>query len=288
MKKNRAENNYILIIGILSSILIVFSWIISYYFLKDDPNRGTLGDMFGMINSLFSGLALAGIIITILLQKQELSYQREELVETRQEFIIQNSTLKYQRFENTFFNLLSLHHQIVSGIDDIEEKSTTSEEPMNLLTFRNQINNPKLIQHVIINGRDVFKRHYSVLIESIKKNKDKNYVDIYMKNYEHVQTDFGHYFRNLYRIIKFIDETKFEEEDNDFVIKYKYTSMLRAQLSDYELLWLFYNCLSPNGKYKFKPYIEKYSFFKNLPQDKLHSLDLINLYEKTAFEKSII
>ncbi|MCX5828279.1 MAG: hypothetical protein NTV58_09810 [Deltaproteobacteria bacterium] len=37
------------------------------------------GDSFGMINSLFSGLAFAGIIITILLQWHELRLQRQEL-----------------------------------------------------------------------------------------------------------------------------------------------------------------------------------------------------------------
>ena len=37
------------------------------------------GDSFGMINSLFSGLAFAGLIITILLQWHELRQQRQEL-----------------------------------------------------------------------------------------------------------------------------------------------------------------------------------------------------------------
>jgi len=41
--------------------------------------RGQFGDLFGSINALFSGLALAGIIYTIYLQKQELSLQRTEL-----------------------------------------------------------------------------------------------------------------------------------------------------------------------------------------------------------------
>jgi hypothetical protein len=46
---------------------------------------GEFGDMFGAINALFSGLALAGVIIAILLQRSELRLQREELSLTRQE-----------------------------------------------------------------------------------------------------------------------------------------------------------------------------------------------------------
>lgn len=54
-------------------------------FIPDWTQRGTFGDMFGAVNALFSGLAFAGIIYTITLQRQELSLQREELALTRNE-----------------------------------------------------------------------------------------------------------------------------------------------------------------------------------------------------------
>lgn len=49
------------------------------------PNRGDFGSMFGVTGSLFSGLALAGVVYAILLQRHELALQREELKLTRQE-----------------------------------------------------------------------------------------------------------------------------------------------------------------------------------------------------------
>lgn len=125
----------------------------------------------------------------------------------------------------------------------------------------------------------------------------------YLKSYESVQTDFGHYFRNLYRIIKLVDETEFHTHSElgtspdatkridlisysspNHITRYKYTSMIRSQLSDYELLWLFYNCLSENGVEKFKPYIEKYSLLKNIPKDKLHNDIIADEYKDSAFE----
>lgn len=39
---------------------------------------------------------------------------------------------------------------------------------------------------------------------------------------------------------------------------------MRASLSQYELILLFYNCLSSNGREKFKPLIERYAIFNNL------------------------
>jgi len=73
---------------ILLAIVIVV-WITSLfvvpYFLSKLEDRALLGDSFGTINSLFSGLAFAGIIYTILLQRKELALQRQELKETRLE-----------------------------------------------------------------------------------------------------------------------------------------------------------------------------------------------------------
>lgn len=47
--------------------------------------RGQFGDMFGALNSLFSGLAFAGIVVAILIQRAELQLQREELRLAREE-----------------------------------------------------------------------------------------------------------------------------------------------------------------------------------------------------------
>ena len=60
-------------------------WFATGYFLYDNPDKGQLGDMFGSINALFSGLAFSGVIYAILLQREELELQRKELELTRKE-----------------------------------------------------------------------------------------------------------------------------------------------------------------------------------------------------------
>ena len=47
--------------------------------------RGQIGDMFGVVNAIYSGLAFAGLLGAIFLQRKELSLQREELRLTREE-----------------------------------------------------------------------------------------------------------------------------------------------------------------------------------------------------------
>ena len=78
------RNLLLIVLGVVAVILIIGLWYLNYYFMVDKADRGTFGDMFGSVNAIFSGLAFAGIIITIYLQGNELSLQRKELVETRE------------------------------------------------------------------------------------------------------------------------------------------------------------------------------------------------------------
>lgn len=248
--------------------------------------------------------ALESQIEAMNLQTEEFKAQKEELEETRKIYIEQNKTQNLQRFENTFFNMLSLHHQIVDSIDlDYKDFLQINSLYDSLLvkfdiTVRQGKDN--------YDSRDVFKKSYShlyfllehdfalsfekgfvynpdktstlnsnIIFSNLKFEKSDIIFDEFKYNsyfnsiynfiYEKVNTDFGHYFRNLYRLIKMIDEQIFDEDsvESDFKKKYYYTSIVRAQLSDYELYWLFFNCLFEYGE-KFKPLVEKYAFFKVL------------------------
>lgn len=70
------------------AIAIVLVWIsvalTAYFALPNWAERGQFGDVFGAVNALFSGLAFAGLIFAILLQREDLELQRQELTLTRQ------------------------------------------------------------------------------------------------------------------------------------------------------------------------------------------------------------
>jgi len=98
-------------------IVVGFLWLSSAILIdRYVHHRGTFGDMFGAVNALFSGLAFAGIIYTILLQREELKQQREELKLTRAEFEKQNETMSLQRFEHSFFNLLAARRELIQSL----------------------------------------------------------------------------------------------------------------------------------------------------------------------------
>lgn len=81
-----ASKNFLLLL-----VAVMLVWLLGAVLIHFGPisgtleQRGQLGDSFGSINALFAGLAFAGVIYAILLQREELMLQREELKLTRAE-----------------------------------------------------------------------------------------------------------------------------------------------------------------------------------------------------------
>lgn len=245
---NKDEKDYSALMWKLF-ILISVIWF-SYRFwlpllsgLTDVNKNGVFGDSFGALNTLFSGLAFAGIIISIFLQSQELK-------ETREELRGQKEALEKQNFEETFFQLLRLHNEIVSSLTFEYEK-----------------------------GRGIFKNLYRQFRITNQKFNDKtpnNINETFLIFHEDYHQYIGHYFRNIYQILKYI-------KSSDVKNKKSYSNFLRAQLSSDELTILFYNCISDIGSEKFKPLLEEFEFLEHMPQSKDIKDEEICLYNKSVF-----
>jgi uncharacterized membrane protein len=84
-------------------VIIFVVWLVyaSFLYLLSDKwdHRGAFGDMFGAINALFSGLAFAGIIFAIFMQKDELKIQINVLEMQRKELELQRKELELARIE---------------------------------------------------------------------------------------------------------------------------------------------------------------------------------------------
>lgn len=81
--------------GLILSIpvlLVTVYFIIIASGIKPVSKLGTFGDSFGVLTCLFSGLAFAGMIITLLMQKEELALQRKEFELNRDEIIKGNKS----------------------------------------------------------------------------------------------------------------------------------------------------------------------------------------------------
>lgn len=237
-----------LILLILVFVGVVIAWVINANNVYDAKGNdlGVYGDKFGAVNALFSGLAFAGIIFTILLQRNELKLQREESREARKEFTQQN-------FENTFFNLLKNQQLILSKISGkslIIDKHVTDissisgsgagffilakHEMLRIMeALRYKTSEyydheyfssipPELVQHPDEEDEDYsLAKHsytnyyYEITQEIWKKSKTKNVSDfcrlsyvIFFTKYHHI---IGHYFRHIYHIFKFLSASEESE-----------------------------------------------------------------------------
>jgi len=114
LKRDPRRLTHRLLVG---TLVVLAAWIaVGWWLPLAADDRGPWGDGFGGVNALFSGLALAALVVTLLLQWQELQLQREDLAATREELAgqraaleSQNDLIRLQSFEATFFRLLELH-----------------------------------------------------------------------------------------------------------------------------------------------------------------------------------
>ena len=258
----------------LTFLVIIFLWgmsiIVLFWLFPDIGVRGQFGDTFGAVNALFAGLAFAGIIFAIILQKKELELQRQELKETRDEIRgqkeqlqAQDQTLQKQNFENSFFQLLSFHNEIVNSLEVPDGWGNTS------------------------GGRMCFRLCLGYLESTYRDQKTSKQIKddinaLYERFLSQYQSSIGHYFQHLYNTVKFVDQHKFIKEFED---KKPYANLIRAQLSSNELGLLFYNCLSARGA-KFKYLVEKYALLENMEFEKLLDPEHRSRYNERAYGES--
>lgn len=73
----------------IASAVVIVMWLFNAFiyplWVPSLSSRASNGDAFGAVNALFSGLAFAGLIYTMIMQRQELEMQRKELAMQRQE-----------------------------------------------------------------------------------------------------------------------------------------------------------------------------------------------------------
>jgi hypothetical protein len=80
-------------------VLVFLAWalfgLLPMMMMETPEKSGLVGDTFGAVNALFSGLAFAGLLITLMMQRDELKLQREELQLQREE--MQQMRAEYAR-----------------------------------------------------------------------------------------------------------------------------------------------------------------------------------------------
>lgn len=248
----------------LAAVALLFVASVFYRGMNDVETFKELGPwgdfVAGLLNPILTFLSFVGVLVTIVLQRIELSQSRIELERSADALEAQIRSIDLQNFENTFFQMLSVHNSIVNSIDLFSSETGATTR-----------------------GRDCFRVFYTRFTKIYRDNEKKGLpkhgprkiLDIsYKMFWKNSQLELGHYFRFLYNFYRLVDESV---EARPYHAK-----LIRSQLSDQELLILFYNCTSEQGK-NFCKYAVKYQIFDNLPTVRLLHPTHADLIDRAAF-----
>ncbi|RYM60010.1 Uncharacterised protein [Serratia quinivorans] len=285
------------LISLIVLILIVSLCIYYYNFIGVDTSRyetiplegkGQIGDSWGMFTSVFSALAFWGLLTTLIFQATSIAQAKAEAVEQVERY-------KNQQIEDVFFRMLNIHSELVKDIDlkKSDNSVTIASGRDSFTVFYNYLKQVESGAKVISKWSKKYpETNEAILYLDYCKKRGKqidefaNHDELNVIGYAYksfwvkYRADLGHYFRFLFNLFKYIDTS-----DLDFKSKMKYAKIIRSQLSDYELIMIFYNGLSDQGISKFKPIIEKYTLLDNLPYDLLFDSEHVNNYKMRAFNE---
>lgn len=87
ISKSKKISSFVVFCCICVGVVLLwfFNGFIYPLMVKSVEFRALTGDSFGSVNALFSGLAFAGLIYTIFMQREELALQRTELAMQREQ-----------------------------------------------------------------------------------------------------------------------------------------------------------------------------------------------------------
>lgn len=114
-------------------------------------DRGTFGDSFGVITSLFTGLGFAGLTITLVIQQWQISRQKQDSENARDD---QN----FARYDSTLHQLLDLYKQSVDCVV-IKRDETTFEGLEGIGHANNKLLNTLKKSKAAILPSDVARRY---------------------------------------------------------------------------------------------------------------------------------
>lgn len=236
--QNEKDSNISIWICAIGSVLFILALVIAYfaYLQSNFPlfSRGdyaTLGDSFGILSSLFSGLAFAGLIVTIVMQNKTLKLQMKELREAKKESARQSKAqegqekvmnaqfqaIQLQQFESTLFKLIDRHNSII--------KNST-------MTHMSDIS----IGLKEVNGYEYIELFFS---KSVNYEKNARYYNRYSSEYrEDFNLFLRKYFYSLKQIMDLVSlEFKMLSEINRLNF---YMSLMKSGMNESELRMIFF------------------------------------------------
>ncbi|MCR4158810.1 putative phage abortive infection protein [Kerstersia gyiorum] len=241
------------------------------------------GDFLGGAVGPFIGFVSVFLLVeTLKLQQRSLKEQREQLQESAEEAKRQNRILAIQSFEQSFFGWVRDYKNQISYLAFSSDALEPQIDPYE--SAKTDLFGIKALvsMSAFLMSSPVYE------FDSDQKTEGEHTVSQLKNAWKAAQKPRGDTvraaIRSLYGIIKWVDQQE-SLSDRD---KLHYISIIRAQLTDSELILLFINGLTDRGQ-KFVHYINKYALFDNLAVEEYAPIQAVQFsagvspYKDSAF-----
>lgn len=216
----------------ISPIIVYCITLRRFGFAESSSDFGIFGDYIG--GTIGTIVGAIGIYLVYITYTSQVKFARK-----------QDEAMKRQQFETTFFSLLEQQQIIRSQLKGIIGDETY-EGILYLQGLKSQLEDALSELNYI---QDEVTEDNKVML----KNKVNGlYIDFFLPNVSNL----GHYFRHLYHILKYIDDSQLSDSK-------KYADFLQSQLSNAELYMIAINGISNYGRKKMLPLMDKYGLLEN-------------------------
>ncbi|MGL5814488.1 MAG: putative phage abortive infection protein [Aeromonas sp.] len=225
---------------------------------------GEFGDMYGSLNTLFSGLAFSAVIATLALQREQLVTSQEELRLTRAEMVSQSSlfaaqteVMNQQLFEGTFFQLVKLYLEksslLLESSNKLNERSPDKWNAIYRIFERGLNFNPK---------KELDYSEFDKAVQFSVVLSAKSAISLFLQT------------------LKYIDDSTLISSDR----KAFYVELLKGNTSNVEMYVIAIFVVYDEKFNKYQSYIEKYSLLDMLDTTYLLPINVFCDYKMAAYK----
>jgi len=194
--------------------------------------------------------------------------------EQRRQFEENKFDTDKNRFEGTFFNLLSMLYQVRENVNR-EIASASGGKFHTLNDFYDGFKHFYAVETSRSEEGEEIEKYLSLpRLNSVENEQVENYLgQLYERYLKEESCSIGYYFRYIFNVINFVI-SQWENTGDSKASIHKYLNFLQAQMSNEELALIFYDVISRYGldsnyRHSFKETIDTYGFLENISAEAL-------------------
>lgn len=252
--------------GVVIVLFLAFFFGYVPFIPSDLPSKGLFGDSFGALNSLFSGLGFAGLVVTLIFQQRQIKQQSIEFKE-------QLSDAAVRRYEENLFQVFAFYQDALSSVIVTKDgKTTKGRDALEMAV-------DSFLKRVRIEGSNLIPSGIQARYrDGCLSQQDQNILDyLYYRNFWHLNYSFtrqGRLIETLKVLLRHLEDKAPANTDVESL-----REIMLSQLTYVEVSYFFFIALGFRDESELRDLMAKSGLIKrasNIYKLQIHR----NMYEE--------